>query len=98
MEESVRRRGGGGEEGIEGLEDRLRKVKEFKSVDGSGRKVIKDEEKEQTDLGQAPGAVELDEFEKARAQPRGSSSDDDSESEESEESKDSEDEESQDEN
>ncbi|ORY82894.1 hypothetical protein BCR35DRAFT_303516 [Leucosporidium creatinivorum] len=95
VEESVRRRGGGGEEGgIEGLEERLRKVKEFRSVDGSGRRDVKDEEKEQADLGQAPGAVELEEFEKARARRRGRDSDDDSESEESEESKDSEDEDS----
>lgn len=98
VEENVRRRGGGGDEvGIEGLEERLRRVKEFKSVDGSGRREAKDEEKEQADLGQAPGAVELAEFEKARARRRGKGSDDDSESEESEESKDSDEEDSEEE-
>lgn len=79
------------------MEERLRKVKDFKSMDGSGRRELKDEEKEQADLGQAPGAVGLEEFEKARARRRGRDSDDDSESEESEASKDSKEEDSEEE-
>jgi hypothetical protein len=97
VEESVRRRGGGEEEGgIGGLEERLKRVKEFESVDGSGTRAVKVEE--QPDLGQAPRVVELEEFQQARARRRkGRESDDDSESGESEESKDSDDEDSEEE-
>lgn len=96
VEESVKKRGGGEEEGgIAGLESRLRKIKEFKSVDGSGRREpTTEEQQELAKLGTAPRAVEFDDFRKVKR--RGSSDEDDSDegSEDEKSSKDNADEDS----
>lgn len=103
VEEGVRRRAaaGGGEEGeggIEGLQERLKGIREFRAAVGRNLKEGEEEEGEEegSRLGEPPSGVEVGEFERVRRRGRGSEeSESESESEEeSEESKSSEEEDS----